>query len=98
MKIFVINAGSSSLKFQLIDMDGEVVIAKGTCGRVGADMGEFEMKTAKGTLEKEVVMKDHTEAFLVVKEALTAGEYKVIDSLDEISAIGLRVVQCGAIY
>ena len=98
MKIFVINAGSSSLKFQLIDMDGEVVIAKGTCGRVGAEIGEFEMKTAKGTLEKEVVMKDHTEAFLVVKEALTTGEYKVIESLDEISAIGHRVVQGGAIY
>lgn len=98
MKVLVINAGSSSLKFQLIDMNGEVVIAKGTCGRVGSDMGEFEIKTEKGKFEKEVAMPDHTAAFLVVKEALTSGETKVIDSLDEISAIGHRVVQGGAIY
>ena len=98
MKILVINAGSSSLKFQLIDMNGEVVIAKGTCGRVGAEMGEFEMKSANGSFEKEVAMSNHTEAFLVVKEALTTGEHKVIDSLDEISAVGHRVVQGGAIY
>ena len=98
MKILVINAGSSSLKFQLIDMNGEVVIAKGTCGRVGAEMGEFEIKTEKGKFEKEVAMPNHTEAFLVVKEALTSGETKVIDSLSEISAIGHRVVQGGAIY
>ncbi len=98
MKILVINAGSSSLKFQLIDMNGEVVIAKGTCGRVGSEMGEFEIRTATKKVEKEVVMADHTAAFLVVKEALTSGETKVIDSLDEISAIGHRVVQGGAIY
>ncbi|MBR5498240.1 MAG: acetate kinase [Clostridia bacterium] len=98
MKILVINAGSSSLKFQLIDMNGEVVIAKGTCGRVGAEMGEFEIKTAKGEFETKVAMSNHTEAFLVVKDALTTGEYKVIDSLDEISAVGHRVVQGGAIY
>ncbi|MBR3868440.1 MAG: acetate kinase [Clostridia bacterium] len=98
MKVLVINAGSSSLKFQLIDMNGEVVIAKGTCGRVGAEMGEFEIKTEKGKFEKEVAMANHTEAFLVVKEALTSGETKVIDDLSEIGAVGHRVVQGGAIY
>ncbi len=98
MKVLVINAGSSSLKFQLIDMNGEVVIAKGTCGRVGAEMGEFDIKTEKGKFEKEVAMPDHTAAFQVVKEALTSGETKVIESLDEISAIGHRVVQGGALY
>ncbi len=98
MKILVINAGSSSLKFQLIDMNGEVVIAKGTCGRVGAEMGEFDIKTEKGKFEKEVAMPDHTAAFQVVKEALISGETKVIDSLDEISAIGHRVVQGGSIF
>ncbi len=98
MKILVINAGSSSLKFQLIDMNGEKVIAKGVCGRVGADNGEFEMKTDAGKFEKEVVMKNHTEAFKVVEEALTTGEHKVINSLSEIGAIGHRVVQGGAIY
>ena len=98
MKVLVINAGSSSLKFQLIDMNGEVVIAKGTCGRVGAEMGEFDIKTEKGKFEKEVAMPDHTAAFQVVKEALTSGETKVIDSLDEISAIGHRVVQGGSLF
>lgn len=98
MKVLVINAGSSSLKFQLIDMNGETVIAKGTCGRVGAEMGEFEIKTEKGKFEKEVAMANHTAAFLVVKEALTSGETKVIDDLSEISAVGHRVVQGGAIY
>ncbi len=98
MKVLVINAGSSSLKFQLIDMNGEVVIAKGTCGRVGAEMGEFDIKTEKGKFEKEVAMPDHTAAFQVVKEALISGETKVIDSLDEISAIGHRVVQGGSIF
>ena len=98
MKVLVINAGSSSLKFQLIDMNGEFVIAKGTCGRVGAEMGEFDIKTEKGKFEKEVAMPDHTAAFQVVKEALTSGETKVIDSLDEISAIGHRVVQGGSLF
>ncbi len=98
MKVLVINAGSSSLKFQLIDMNGEVVIAKGTCGRVGAEMGEFDIKTEKGKFEKKVAMPDHTAAFQVVKEALTSGETKVIESLDEISAIGHRVVQGGSLF
>lgn len=98
MKILVINAGSSSLKFQLIDMNGEAVIAKGICERVGAPEGHFELKTEKGKYEEAVAMANHTEAFLVVKKYLTEGEYKVIDSLDEISAIGHRVVQGGSIY
>ncbi len=98
MKILVINAGSSSLKYQLIDMDGEVVIAKGVCERVGLEDGHFEGKVNGTKFEKDVYMRNHTEAFLVVKDALTTGEHKVIDSLDEISAIGHRVVQGGAKY
>lgn len=98
MKILVINAGSSSLKYQLIDMDGEVVLAKGICERVGSEDAHFEGKVNGEKFEKNVPMKNHTEAFNVVKEALTTGEYKVIDSLSEISAIGHRVVQGGSIY
>ena len=63
MKVLVINAGSSSLKFQLIDMNGEVVIAKGTCGRVGAEMGEFDIKTEKGKFEKEGIELNVFEIF-----------------------------------
>ena len=96
MKILVINAGSSSLKYQLIDMDGEVVLAKGNCERIGID-GKFTHKTGDGrTFSKEVAMPDHTAAFEQVKLALTEGEGKVIDSLSEVSAIGHRIVQGGS--
>ncbi|MCD7774953.1 MAG: acetate kinase [Clostridiales bacterium] len=98
MKILVINAGSSSLKYQLIDMNGENVIAKGICERVGMADGHFEGKVNGEKFEYNIQMKNHTEAFLVVKDALTTGDHKVIDSLDEISAIGHRVVQGGSIF
>jgi acetate kinase len=98
MKILVINAGSSSLKYQLIDMNGEVVLAKGNCERIGID-GKFTHKTFDGrVLTKQVDMQDHTSAFDQVKNALISGEGKVIDSLSDVSAIGHRVVQGGSKY
>ena len=98
MKILVINAGSSSLKYQLIDMNGEVVLAKGNCERIGID-GKFTHKTNdERVVSKEVEMPNHTEAFTQVKNALISGEGKVIDSLSEVSAIGHRVVQGGSKY
>ncbi len=96
MKILVINAGSSSLKYQLIDMDGEMMVAKGNCERIGID-GKFTHKTQDGrTVVREVSMPDHTAAFEQVKNALTEGEGKVVDSLSEVSAIGHRIVQGGS--
>lgn len=98
MKILVINAGSSSLKYQLIDMDGEKVVAKGLCERIGID-GRFTHKTGDGrVVQKEVVMPDHTTAFEQVKQALVSGEGKVVNDLSEVAAIGHRVVQGGAKY
>ena len=98
MKILVVNAGSSSLKYQLIDMDGEKVIAKGLCERIGID-GKITHKTADGKVyESKTAMPNHTEAFYCVKFALTESEAKAIDSLDEIGAIGHRVVQGGAVF
>ncbi len=97
MKILVINAGSSSLKYQLIDMQDEKVLAKGVCERIGID-GHFTHKTDDGKWEFDVAMPDHTAAFEQVKLALTEGEGKVIDSLSEVSAIGHRVVQGGSKY
>jgi acetate kinase len=98
MKILVINAGSSSLKYQLIDMNGEVVLAKGNCERIGID-GKFTHKTNdERVVSKEVEMPNHTEAFTQVKNALISGEGKVIDNLSEVSAIGHRVVQGGSKY
>ncbi|NLB36019.1 MAG: acetate kinase [Clostridiales bacterium] len=98
MKILVINAGSSSLKYQLIDMNGEKMIAKGNCERIGID-GKIGGSTADGRkFSYEVNLPNHTSAFLEVKKVLTEGSCKVVDSLDEISAVGHRIVQGGSLF
>ena len=95
MKIFVVNAGSSSLKYQLIDMDNESVLAKGLCERIGVS-GAISHKASDGREYKaETPMPTHSEA---VVYALTRSEAKVIDSFDEISAIGHRIVQGGSVF
>ena len=98
MKILVINAGSSSLKYQLIDMENESVIAKGLCERIGMDGSKLTHKVNGESYVTEVAMPNHTEAFNAVKEALTSGDGKVVDDLSEISALGHRVVQGGALF
>ena len=99
MKVLVINAGSSSLKYQLIDMADESVIAKGICERVGTDGACITYNTKDGgKITVESPMKDHTEAFGAVKKALTEGENKVIDDISEIAAVGHRVVQGGSLF
>ena len=98
MKIFVVNAGSSSLKYQLIDMETESVLAKGLCERIGVT-GAITHKSADGRVyQAETDMPTHTEAFEAVVYAMTKSEAKVIDSFDEISAIGHRIVQGGSIF
>ncbi len=98
MKIFVVNAGSSSLKYQLIDMETESVLAKGLCERIGVS-GAITHKAADGRVyQAETDMPTHTEAFEAVVYAMTKSEAKVIDSFDEISAIGHRIVQGGSIF
>ena len=99
MKVLVINAGSSSLKYQLIDMTDESVIAKGICERVGTPEACISFKTPDGQkIEYNAPMSNHTEAFAAVKAALTEGEYKVIDDISEITAVGHRVVQGGSLF
>lgn len=99
MKILVVNAGSSSLKYQLIDMTDESVIAKGLCERIGIDGSCITHKTATGkVVEIKTPMPDHTTAFKCVEQCLTSGEGKVVDSMSEISAVGHRIVQGGAIF
>ena len=98
MKIFVVNAGSSSLKYQLIDMENEQVLARGLCERIGVT-GAISHKSADGrTYAAETPMPTHSEAFEAVVYALTKSEAKVIDSFDEIAAIGHRIVQGGSIF
>ncbi len=98
MKIFVVNAGSSSLKYQLIDMENEQVLCKGLCERIGVS-GSISHKTADGRkYEAETAMPTHSEAFEAVVYAMTKSDAKVIDSFDEVSAIGHRIVQGGSIF
>ena len=98
MKILVVNAGSSSLKYQLIDMKDETVIAKGICERIG-DTGAISHKTFDDRkYSADIPMPNHTVAFNCVVDALTSKEYGVIESMSEISAVGHRVVQGGSIF
>ena len=98
MKILVINAGSSSLKYQLFDMEGEKVIAKGNCEKIGIK-GSFIKYKANG-IEKvfEGDLNNHTEALNKVLDALANPEYGVVKSLDEIDAVGHRVLHGGEIF
>lgn len=98
MKILVVNAGSSSLKYQLLDMTNEEVIAKGNCDRIGIG-GHISAKTGDGRkFEADCDFPTHTEAFEKLVEVLTSGETKVIDSMSEISAVGHRIVQGADIF
>ena len=98
MKILVINAGSSSLKYQLLNMEDESVIAKGNCDRIGID-GHIKHTTFDGrVVEQDSKFPTHTEAFEKLVEVLTTGEGKVIDSMDEISAVGHRIVQGAEVF
>ena len=96
MNILVINCGSSSLKFQLIDSETEQCIAKGLCDRIGIDGSKIAYTPAGG--EKEVTvtpMPDHTEAIRLVLEALMNEKTGVVKSVDEIGAVGHRLVHGG---
>ena len=102
MKILVINCGSSSLKYQLLDMKDESVLCKGSIERIGLKINGGEENVIvkvgddKFTYDKE--LKDHVAAFNEVKYILSESEHKVIDSFDEIDAIGHRIVQGGDRY
>lgn len=99
MKILVINAGSSSLKYQLIDMETEAVLAKGLCERIGIGASKLNhTPQGKDKIVIEKDMKDHSDAIKMVLDALTDGEHGVIASMDEISAVGHRVVHGGEFF
>ncbi|HJA95398.1 MAG TPA: acetate kinase [Firmicutes bacterium] len=98
MKILVINAGSSSLKYQLINNETEEVLAKGTVERIGIKGGKLTHKAGgkEFVIEKEI--KDHTQAIQLVLNELIDGEAGVIKSMDEIDAVGHRVVASGEAF
>ena len=97
MKILVINAGSSSLKYQLIDMETEEVLAKGLCERIGIDghLKHSPLVGGKPVFNEDLPMPTHSEAIAAVIEKLTSPEYGVVSSMGEIDAVGHRVVHGG---
>lgn len=96
MKVLVINCGSSSLKYQLIDSDSEEVLAKGLCERIGIDGSNIAHQPAGGDkVKQEADMPDHTAAVKLVIEKLTDEKVGVIRSLKEIDAVGHRMVHGG---
>lgn len=95
MLVFVVNCGSSSLKYQLIDSETEKVIAKGLCERIGIDGRLTHKPTDKEEVVKEVSMPDHKAAVSYVLEAMLDAEFGVIKDLSEIDAVGHRIVHGG---
>ncbi len=98
MNVLVINAGSSSLKYQLVNVETHEVLAKGICERVGSAEAFHKHGIDDNELVIDEPMEDHNAAMAVVLEALTSGPNKAIDSLDDIDAIGHRVVQGGKYF
>ena len=98
MKVLVVNAGSSSLKYQLFDTSTEAVLAKGLCERIGLD-GAIEHKLANGDkIKKEIAMPDHAVATSIVIDYLTDKEFGCIADMSEIEAVGHRVVHGGTYF
>lgn len=95
MNVLVINCGSSSLKFQLINSESEEVLAKGLCERIGIDGRLTYQPAGGGKAVSDKAMPTHTEAIQFVIDALTDAETGVVKSLDEIGAVGHRVVHGG---
>lgn len=98
MKILVINAGSSSLKYQLINMEDESVIVKGNCERIGTTGKITHKVTGKEPYKADYPMPSHDEAIALVLKLLTDGEHGVISSVDEIDAVGHRIAHGGEKY
>ena len=99
MKILIINAGSSSLKYQLIDMDNESVIAKGLCERIGIEGSKHTYKRpGQEDFVEEKAMPTHQEAVNLVLSALTDKEHGVLADVSEVSAVGHRVLHGGSTY
>lgn len=99
MNILVINAGSSSLKYQFIDIETEKVLAKGLCERIGIEGSKLTQKAPdKDEFVRQENMKDHSDAIKMVIDALTGKDHGVISDMSQIDAVGHRVVHGGEIF
>ena len=95
MKILIVNAGSSSLKYQLIDMDDESTLAKGLVEKIGLDMGKLKHKAGDKEFVVEQKIDNHVIATQMMLDALTDKDHGVVSSMDEIGAVGHRVLHGG---
>ena len=98
MNVLVINAGSSSLKYQLVNVEQQELLAKGICERVGSAEAFHKHGLDKNEEVIDAKMADHDDAMALVLESLTSGPTKAIDSLEEIDAVGHRIVQGGKYF
>ena len=98
MKILIVNAGSSSLKYQLVDMDGEKLMAKGLVERIGIEGSKLTQKVNGQEIVFEQPIKDHTEACSLMIKALTDPEKGAVKHMDEIGAVGHRVLHGGEAF
>ncbi len=98
MKILILNAGSSSLKYQLFDMPSGKVLAKGLCERIGVDGQVTHKRPDCEPYKKQVQLDNHEDAMKIVIDLLTDDELGVVESIDEISAVGHRVAHGGEKY
>ena len=98
MKVLVVNAGSSSLKYQLMDTVTKDVLGKGICERIGMEGSLITHKVGDKMVEQEIAMPDHAVATEIVVNFLTDKDYGCIDSMDEIEAVGHRVVHGGTYF
>ena len=98
MKILILNCGSSSLKFQVIDMDGEKVLVKGNYESIGGKRANLRFKANGQKVELEKAARDYEEAVRFVLNLIQNPEYNIIKSLDEIGAVGHRIVHGGEYY
>ena len=95
MKILVINAGSSSLKYQVFDMDSGKMIAKGLCDRIGVDGTVTHKRPGKENYQLSTPLSTHDDAIAIVLRLLTDPELGVLENIEEIGAVGHRIVHGG---
>ena len=98
MFVLVVNAGSSSVKYQLFDMDNQEVLAKGLCERIGIDGKIIHKVPNKPDFKADIPMPTHSQAVKALVDALTSKEHGVINSLSEINAVGHRIVHGGPYF
>ena len=96
MKLLSVNAGSSTLKFRLYEMPEETVLTKGSFERIGTEDGDYTIRVGEEKIHKSALLHDHNDAVRILLEELVS--HQIVASLDEIEAVGHRIVHGGNKY